>query len=57
MLPAFAAAYLVAGPSPVRTRLWRLLGGTAAMVVSGGWYLALVELAVRVAPVCRWIAT
>ncbi|MFL0239595.1 glycosyltransferase family 39 protein [Mycobacterium sp. SMC-21] len=44
VLPAFAAAYLVAGPSPVRTRLWRLLGGTAAMVVSGGWYLALVEL-------------
>ncbi|WP_409431227.1 ArnT family glycosyltransferase [Mycobacterium sp. SMC-16] len=44
VLPAFAAAYLVAGPSPVRTRLWRLLGGTAAMVISGGWYLALVEL-------------
>jgi 4-amino-4-deoxy-L-arabinose transferase-like glycosyltransferase len=44
VLPAFAAAYLVAGPSSVRTRLWRLLGGAAAMVVSGGWYLALVEL-------------
>ncbi|BBX86701.1 glycosyl transferase [Mycolicibacterium aubagnense] len=44
VLPAFAAAYLVAGPSQLRTRFWRLLGGTAAMVVSGGWYLLLVEL-------------
>ncbi|MGX9671052.1 glycosyltransferase family 39 protein [Mycobacterium sp. HM-7] len=44
VLPAFAATYLVAGPSSVRTRMWRLLGAAASMVVSGGWYLALVEL-------------
>ncbi|MFL0292905.1 ArnT family glycosyltransferase [Mycobacterium sp. SMC-18] len=44
VLPAFAVAYLVAGPGSRRKRLWRLLGGTVAMVVAGGWYLALVEL-------------
>lgn len=44
VLPAFAAAYLVAGPSRLRARWWRLLGAAAAMVISGGWYLLLVEL-------------
>ena len=44
VLPAFGAAYLVAGPPSVRTRLWRLLGAAVAMIVSGGWYLLLVEL-------------
>ena len=44
VLPAFAVAYLTAGPGSRRSRLWRLLVATAAMVVSGGWYLLLVEL-------------
>ncbi|MDR3661173.1 MAG: glycosyltransferase family 39 protein [Mycobacterium sp.] len=44
VLPAFAAAYLAAGPASLRARLMRLLGGTVAMVVAGGWYLLLVEL-------------
>ncbi|MDT5075832.1 MAG: hypothetical protein QOJ80_469, partial [Mycobacterium sp.] len=44
VLPAFGAAYLVAAAVPLRTRLVRLVGAVVAMVVSGGWYLLLVEL-------------
>ncbi len=43
VLPAFAAAYLVGAAAPLRARLLRLAGGLAALVVSGGWYLVLVE--------------
>ncbi|MGA9376255.1 MAG: glycosyltransferase family 39 protein, partial [Mycobacterium sp.] len=42
--PAFEAAYLICAAAPLRTRLLRLAGGAAALVVSGGWYLLLVEL-------------
>jgi 4-amino-4-deoxy-L-arabinose transferase-like glycosyltransferase len=44
VLPAFGAAYLVAAAVPLRTRLVRMVGAVVAMVVSGGWYLLLVEL-------------
>jgi 4-amino-4-deoxy-L-arabinose transferase-like glycosyltransferase len=44
VLPAFAAAYLICAAAPLRTRLWRLVGGIVALVLSGGWYLLLVEL-------------
>jgi 4-amino-4-deoxy-L-arabinose transferase-like glycosyltransferase len=44
VLPAFGIAYLIAAAAPLRTRLVRLVGAAAAMVVSGGWYLLLVEL-------------
>lgn len=44
VLPAFAAAYLVGAAAPLRARLLRLAGGLAALVVSGGWYLVLVEV-------------
>jgi 4-amino-4-deoxy-L-arabinose transferase-like glycosyltransferase len=44
VLPGFGIAYLVAAAVPLRTRLLRLAGGLAALVVSGGWYLLLVEL-------------
>ncbi|WP_293237222.1 glycosyltransferase family 39 protein [Mycolicibacterium sp.] len=44
VLPAFGLAYLVAAAVPLRMRLVRLAGAFAAMVVSGGWYLLLVEL-------------
>jgi 4-amino-4-deoxy-L-arabinose transferase-like glycosyltransferase len=44
VLPAFGIAYLVAAAVPMRTRLIRLAGAGAAMVVAGGWYLLLVEL-------------
>jgi 4-amino-4-deoxy-L-arabinose transferase-like glycosyltransferase len=44
VLPGFAAAYLVAGHRPMRSRVVDLLAGAAAIVVSGGWFLLLVEL-------------
>nr|WP_263994745.1 glycosyltransferase family 39 protein [Mycobacterium yunnanensis] len=44
VLPAFGLAYLVAAAVPLRTRLVRLIAALAAMVLSGGWYLLLVEL-------------
>jgi 4-amino-4-deoxy-L-arabinose transferase-like glycosyltransferase len=44
VLPGFAAAYLVAGHRRMRCRVVDLLAGAAAIVVSGGWFLLLVEL-------------
>jgi 4-amino-4-deoxy-L-arabinose transferase-like glycosyltransferase len=44
VLPAFGAAYLIAAAVPLRTRLLRLAGALTALVLSGGWYLLLVEL-------------
>jgi 4-amino-4-deoxy-L-arabinose transferase-like glycosyltransferase len=44
VLPGFAAAYLVAGQHRMRRRVVDLLAAAAALVVSGGWYLFLVEL-------------
>ena len=44
VLPGFAIAYLVAAHRPVRSRVVDVLGAFAAVVVSGGWYLLLVEL-------------
>ena len=44
VLPAFALAYLVAGRSGLWTRIWHLLAAGGAVVVSAGWYVALVAL-------------
>ncbi|HEY5249100.1 MAG TPA: glycosyltransferase family 39 protein, partial [Dermatophilaceae bacterium] len=44
VLPAFALAYLWAGRSGLWTRIWHLLAAGAAVVVSAGWYVALVAL-------------
>jgi 4-amino-4-deoxy-L-arabinose transferase-like glycosyltransferase len=44
VLPGFGVAYLVAAAVPLRTRLLRLAGALAALIVSGGWYLLLIEL-------------
>ncbi|ORB23546.1 glycosyl transferase [Mycolicibacterium moriokaense] len=44
VLPGFAAAYLVAGHRPLKRRIADLFLAAAAVVVSGGWYLALAEL-------------
>ncbi|NIH84765.1 ArnT family glycosyltransferase [Amycolatopsis granulosa] len=44
VLPAFALAYLVAAPTSPGRRLLHLLGALGALVVSAGWYLAVVEL-------------
>jgi 4-amino-4-deoxy-L-arabinose transferase-like glycosyltransferase len=44
VVPAFAAAYLLAAPAPLRTRGKHLLVGGVAMVAAAGWWVALVEL-------------
>lgn len=44
VLPAFCAAALLAGDRPLRARIADLVAAGTAMVVSGGWYLVLVEL-------------
>jgi 4-amino-4-deoxy-L-arabinose transferase-like glycosyltransferase len=44
VLPAFALAYLIAAPTSVGKRVLHLLGGLGAMIVSAGWYIAVVEL-------------
>jgi 4-amino-4-deoxy-L-arabinose transferase-like glycosyltransferase len=44
VVPGFALVYLVAAPTTLRTRFLHLLGAGAAMVVAGGWWVAIVEL-------------
>ena len=44
VLPAFALVYLIAAPTSVRKRVLHLLGALGAVIVSAGWYVALVEL-------------
>jgi 4-amino-4-deoxy-L-arabinose transferase-like glycosyltransferase len=44
VLPGFAAAYLIAAPVPVRRRIRDGLLAVGAMVLAGGWWVALVEL-------------
>ncbi|WP_033212949.1 ArnT family glycosyltransferase [Kitasatospora phosalacinea] len=44
VLPAFALVYLVCAPAGLGRRFRQLLYGTVAMVVAGGWWVAIVEL-------------
>jgi 4-amino-4-deoxy-L-arabinose transferase-like glycosyltransferase len=44
VVPAFALAYLIAGPPRLGKRLWQLILAGLALVVSAGWYIAIVEL-------------
>ncbi|TQJ58378.1 4-amino-4-deoxy-L-arabinose transferase-like glycosyltransferase [Arthrobacter sp. SLBN-83] len=44
VVPGFAVAYAVAGPSGMWRRLLRLVAAAAAMLVSAGWWLLAVEL-------------
>lgn len=44
VLPAFAAAALAAGDRPLGRRILDVVSAGVAVVVSGGWYLLLVEL-------------
>ncbi len=44
VLPAFALAYLVAGPPRLGRRLLQLLAGGAAVVLGAGWWVAIVQL-------------
>jgi 4-amino-4-deoxy-L-arabinose transferase-like glycosyltransferase len=44
VLPAFALVYLLFGPPRLGRRILQLLAAVGAMVVSGGWWIAIVEL-------------
>jgi 4-amino-4-deoxy-L-arabinose transferase-like glycosyltransferase len=44
VLPAFVAVYLIASPNRLGKRLLHLLGAAAALIVSAGWFVVLVEL-------------
>jgi 4-amino-4-deoxy-L-arabinose transferase-like glycosyltransferase len=44
VLPAFALVYLVAAPTGLRRRVWQMLAGGLAIVVSAGWWVAIVAL-------------
>ncbi|MGC0339566.1 ArnT family glycosyltransferase [Streptomyces sp. SLBN-8D4] len=44
ILPPLAIVYAVCAPVPVRKRLGQLAAATGALVVSGGWWVAIVEL-------------
>ncbi|MCG6493001.1 glycosyltransferase family 39 protein [Kitasatospora sp. A2-31] len=44
VLPAFALVYLVAAPTGLWRRVRQLLAAGVAMVVAGGWWVAIVEL-------------
>jgi 4-amino-4-deoxy-L-arabinose transferase-like glycosyltransferase len=44
VVPAFAVAYLVAGPPGLGRRIWQLLAGGAALVAAAGWWVAAVML-------------
>jgi 4-amino-4-deoxy-L-arabinose transferase-like glycosyltransferase len=44
VVPGFALVYLLAAPSPLRRRIVQLLGAGVALVVSAGWWVAIVTL-------------
>ena len=44
VVPGFALVYLLAAPTPLRRRILQVLGAGAAMLVAGGWWVAIVEL-------------
>ncbi|GAA3350794.1 hypothetical protein GCM10020358_78040 [Amorphoplanes nipponensis] len=44
VVPAYALAYLFAGPPKLGKRIWQLLLAGLAVVVAAGWYIAVVEL-------------
>ncbi len=44
VVPFFGIAYLVAADTTLRRRILGALGGVAAMVLSAGWWVAIVEL-------------
>ncbi len=44
VVPGFGLAYLMAGPPRLAKRLWQLLAALGAMVVAGGWWVAVAML-------------
>jgi 4-amino-4-deoxy-L-arabinose transferase-like glycosyltransferase len=44
VLPAFALVYMLAAPTTLRRRIWQTLAGAFALLVSAGWWVAIVAL-------------
>ncbi|MGO9898235.1 MAG: glycosyltransferase family 39 protein [Solirubrobacteraceae bacterium] len=44
VLPAFSSVYLAAAPTGLRRRIWQLLAGGGALLLSAGWWVAIVAL-------------
>src|SRR4051812_8230620 len=44
VVPAFGLVYLVAAPTRLRRRLLQLVGAAGALLVSAGWWVAVVEI-------------
>ena len=44
VVPGFAVAYLWAGPPKLGERIWQVLLAGAAIIVGGGWWVAIAEL-------------
>ena len=44
VLPAFSLVYLIAAPTGLWRRIWQLVAGGAALLLSAGWWVALVAL-------------
>jgi 4-amino-4-deoxy-L-arabinose transferase-like glycosyltransferase len=44
VVPAFAIVYLLAAPTSLRRRLLQLVGAAGALLVSAGWWVAVVEI-------------
>jgi 4-amino-4-deoxy-L-arabinose transferase-like glycosyltransferase len=44
VLPVLVGVYLYAAPVPVLRRVWHLLAAAGAVVVSAGWWVAIVQL-------------
>jgi 4-amino-4-deoxy-L-arabinose transferase-like glycosyltransferase len=44
VLPAFGLVYMVAAPIGLRRRLWQTLAGGLAILISAGWWVAIVAL-------------
>jgi 4-amino-4-deoxy-L-arabinose transferase-like glycosyltransferase len=44
VLPAFALVYMLAAPTTLRRRIGQLLAGGAAVLLSAGWWVAIVAL-------------
>ena len=44
VVPAFALVYLIAAPTPLRRRIGQLVMAGVALLVSAGWWVAIVEL-------------
>ncbi|GAA4510271.1 hypothetical protein GCM10023191_072660 [Actinoallomurus oryzae] len=42
VLPAFGLVYLIMAPAPLRRRLWQLAVAAVVMIVSAGWWVAIV---------------